>query len=289
LNASFAGETERGLGFTLIELLVVIAIIAVLASMVLPSLGKAKLKAQGVQCMSNHRQLGLAWRMYAEDNRESLVYASDDIPASNPLNQYSWTLSHMDFDPNNRANWDPSVDLQKRVLWAYSGKSIGIYHCPADHSYVTVNGVRKARVRTMSMNLFMGGFAGTDGGWSWADPYRIYLKLSDIGGADFGPSKAFVFLDMREDRVNWGNFMTDMRGYSPRDPGAYGFTEDLPGMYHNQACGFSFADGHSEMKRWQDGRTTPPLIFNQVGSTSDTSSPNNRDVAWLQEHTTRPK
>jgi prepilin-type N-terminal cleavage/methylation domain-containing protein len=283
--------------FTLIELLVVIAIIAILAALLLPALIHAKQKAQGIQCMSNHRQLAMAWRLYAEDNRDVLVYASDDGNPSNPLNQYSWTLSHMDYDPNNRDNWDMTIDMIKRPLWPYA-KTPGIYKCPADHSTVTVNGVTKPRIRTMSMNLYVGGFApepgslsGNDGGWSFADNYLIYTKLSQFGGSASAPAdKIFVFLDMREDFINWGNFMIDMSGYSPTQPSLYSFTSDLPASYHDLACGFSFADGHSELKRWRDPRTFPPL--NPGGNplaVLQNSSPNNPDVAWLQDRSTRPK
>ena len=85
--------------------------------------------------------------------------------------------------------------------------------------------------------------------------------------------------------------MTDMTGYSPNNPGAYQFTSDLPGAYHNRAAGFSFADGHSEMKKWIDNRTTPPLIIGAVDplASSTTPAPNSSDVAWLQDHSTRPK
>ena len=276
---------HRAPGFTLIELLVVIAIIGILAAMLLPGLAKGKLRAQGIQCMNNHRQLCLAWRMYADDSRDVLVFASED-PTRPWTYDYAWTLSHMDFDPDNTANWDISADITQRPLWPYTGKNAAIYKCPSDRSFLTVNGAPKPRVRTMSMNLYVGGFGGTDGGWPFGEPYRIYAKLADITP----PDKIFVFLDMREDRVNWGNFMTQMDGYSPNDPSLYAFTTDYPAMYHHLACGFSFADGHSEIHRWRDTRTMPPLKDgNDPISYGILASPGNADVAWLQDHSTRPK
>jgi hypothetical protein len=89
---------------------------------------------------------------------------------------------------------------------------------------------------------------------------------------------------MREDSIDIGNFATDMTGW-PDAPSAVGFY-DLPGMYHHGACGFSFADGHSEIKKWRDARTTPPLVTNG-GVDDGFRSPNNVDVVWLQERSTR--
>ncbi|MEK7685865.1 MAG: prepilin-type N-terminal cleavage/methylation domain-containing protein [Verrucomicrobiota bacterium] len=283
-----APEVRRG--FTLIELLVVIAIIAILAAMLLPVLSKAKHKAQGIMCMNNHRQLTLAWRMYAEDNRDELVYASHSGTANNPLNKHAWTWTEMDFSANPK-NWDINADITQRPLWPYN-KSPNIYRCPSDRSYVIVNGERKPRVRTMSMNFFLGGFAGSPGNASFAAPYTIYLKYIQFtsGISSPGAAKTWVFLDQREDTINWGNFMTHMDGFNPHNPALYKFTMDLPGAYHNNACGFSFADGHSEIKKWRDPRTTPRLkLTRQAPSSSDTPSPRNADVAWLQERTTRPK
>lgn len=277
-------HSSRPSAFTLIELLVVIAIIAILASLLLPALNKGKLKAQNLHCMSGHRQLCLAWRMYSEDNHDALLFASED-PYHPETAAAAWVTGTLDFRPENRSNWDPNENITKSPMWPYCGQSLGIWKCVADHSYVTVDGEQKPRVRSMCMNVFLGGWGGTDGYWGppFSD-YKIYRKQTEL--ADPGPSKVFVFLDMREDSIDMGNFGTRMAGW-PDHPEDYGFF-DLPGYYHHFACGFSFADGHSEIHRWHDSRTMPALIAN--GEVSDIfSSPNNNDVAWLQEHATRPR
>jgi prepilin-type N-terminal cleavage/methylation domain-containing protein len=279
-------------GFTLIELLVVIAIVAVLAALLLPALNNAKARAQSIMCMSNHRQLTLAWKMYTDDNHDTLLYASRHAYYLPDQPSLPWVTGDLDFDPNNRSNWDPDVDLKKSPIWPYCGNSTAIWKCPADRSSVKVNGVDRPRVRSMSMNFWIGGFAGYDGGLSggknWplgtygGDPWRLYFKMSEF--VNPGPSGIWLLMDMREDSIDWGNFAVDMRGW-PDHPEQTGFY-DLPASYHHRAGGLSFVDGHAEIKRWRDDRTMPPLQPN--GLIPDIfPSPNNPDVIWLQERTTR--
>ena len=132
------------------------------------------------------------------------------------------------------------------------------------------------------MSLWVGGLEGrTDGGFS-GPGWRVYAKSTDL--IDPGPAQTIVFLDQREDRINWGNCLIDMTGYS--DLAKTQFNTDYPASYHHRAGGFSFADGHSEVKRWLDARTYPP-----IGQAKDgvVRSPNNPDIRWLQDRATRKK
>ncbi|HOX55724.1 MAG TPA: prepilin-type N-terminal cleavage/methylation domain-containing protein [Candidatus Paceibacterota bacterium] len=278
-------------GFTLIELLVVIAIIAILAALLLPALTRAKLKAQGVQCMNNTRQLAMAWRMYTEDNNDKLLYASANVGSLSTRDaswDFTWCTGKMDFNPGNASNWDPRVDLEKSPLWPYCGKNAGIFRCPADKSYVTLSGARRPRLRSVAMNAFVGGFGGKAISTGNMSAYLLYLKYGHLSKP--GPDKISLFIDQREDAINWGNYIQDMSGYSPYAPASHKWL-DIPGSYHGGACGIAYCDGHSEIKKWRDGRTTQPImeggvIFN--GSTP-LPQPNNVDIAWMQDRATRPK
>ena len=280
-----AGNTDsRALSsrraFTLVDLLAVLTVLALFMVMLVPTLARTQLDSRAFQCLNNHRELNRAWRLYIADNQERLPYASANGAAT-----YSntWVTGTLDFNPANHSNWDVSTDIMKSPLWPYGGTNVDIWKCPKDSSHVTVNGVPKPRVRSFTMNVYLGGYSGTDGGGTLATGYRLYLKLTDL--SDPPPSRLFVLLDLREDGSDMGNFLTAMDGF-PSTPAAYRFN-GLPGANHDGAAGFSFADGHSELQRWLDRRTTPALGTGAIGYSF--VSPNNPDVAWLQDHATRPK
>ena len=265
--------------FTLIELLVVIAIIAILAAMLLPALAKAKLKAQGAMCMNNTKQLMIAWHMYADEYKDHLMasYFGGSAP--------EWDGGgFMDFAANNSQNYDINFFLTKSPIWPYCGNSRGIFKCPADNSTVINNlGQRVPRIRSVSMNPFMGGPDGNgfSGTLNANAPYKTFTKLSTISQ----PSQEFVFLDENEDSIIDRWFALSMQGYNT--PGA-NYLVNWPAYYHNRCAGLAFSDGHSEIHRWLDQRTMPPVrdISNVPDLTGKSFSPQNPDVYWLQDHAT---
>ena len=210
----------------MIELLVVIAIIAILASMLLPALNRAKVKAQSIACLNNTKQLTLAWIMYSGDYREELVPNFIFTPAQ------AWILG----DVNSAPSDTNSANIQNGKLFPYN-TSLAIYVCPSDD--YKRGGVKITRVRSFSMSGQMNGDVPE------VNPrYPIRKKTSSI--IDPPPVGALVFLDESTLTLDDGFFAlkVDERIW-----------QNSPSDRHNRGANFSFADGHSEIYKWREPKT----------------------------------
>ena len=256
---------HRLTAFTLIELLVVIAIIAILAAMLLPALARAKQQAQGIKCMSNTHQLIIAWTMYANDYKQVLAY---DIPATAPDVDYGgWVNGNMtegNLWPDN-TNY---VFMLQGQIGTYA-KNYQIYRCPADPSIA--KGYNVPRVRSYSMDFTVGNKSSNSVVTTYNDYWPNFFKLTDF----VSPAFTWVFSDEHPESINDGfqcapNMDGDTMNWS-----------DVPASYHNNACGFAYADGHSEIYKWHDPSTSWPVSVPLPYPLSGTP-PNYHDIRWVE-------
>ena len=275
-----SGNVKKARGFTLIELLVVIAIIAILAAMLLPTLAKAKAQAQGTQCMSNQKQLVVAWKMYVDESQGNFpVNADENSQATN-----GWCNGVLSWQPNNTANTN-TVLLQTGLLAPYCRNQTGIYKCPADIWNCIKSGSAMPRMRSISMNGYIGQdlmeitAAGGCNPTAWAGAgkgYRAYEKENQVVKPT--PSVLWLFLDEHADSIDDGFFIFNMN--LPK-------FDNGPAAYHAGACGFGFVDGHTEIRRWQQLQYWP-IVSQQWPSTwsgSITEPGAGPDAQWMFQHT----
>jgi prepilin-type N-terminal cleavage/methylation domain-containing protein len=289
VETKFANYCRAPRGFTLIELLVVIAIIAILAAMLLPALARAKLKATEATCLSNQKQMCLAFNMYTTDNTDKCP--TNATPAGFNNAGGFWFLDQAapaDWTSQAIALADVQGNLFTNNMFSQYAKNAGVFHCPGD----------------VRFNLPIG--SGDSVGWA----YDSYALTENIGGGNYGDgsgpvnftkitatrrsSDCFVFAEQSDTRgYNEGTFEGEA---TPGNPSTFGF-EDVFATYHGSVNTFGFADGHSEGHKWVDGAILADGKYTLQGGSLGyeyskcPQNPNTTggDAPWLCQHWVSPQ
>jgi prepilin-type N-terminal cleavage/methylation domain-containing protein len=253
--------------FTLIELLVVIAIIAILASLLLPALSKAKDEGYRARCISNHRQLALAWRLYTDENNDYIA-----INLRNPLNARSavtltWVESTIHGDTPGFNDPNALID-KKRAAFAPYISVAGTYLCPAEHSTFKHAKTVVPKVRSYSMSDFM---TPPNAQEPMRGPVPKDYPLPFVRGSEIlEPANTFAFIDVEPASICFTPF------YVPVSDTAQFFS--APGAMHGKGAVLSFSDGHTESHRWKK-----PSNRKLLGANMPHPSPTDKDdVFWLR-------
>jgi len=230
-------------GFTLIELLVVIAIIAILLAILMPALNRVREQGKRAACLSNVKQLTLAWLMYAYENDDKIVNASTFFSRTG---EPAWI----------GAVWQSTAPEEQRreqlkdgILYPYC-KDVDIYRCPT--------GIR-GEVLTYAIVDAMNGATSIPG-----TKDRMVKRLNQIQR----PGERLVFVD--EGKISPDSWTV----YYDRES-----WWDRPTVRHGDGTNFSFADGHSDYWKWKDPRT----VKLAKGEISDAAQEKNRDLRAVQK------